>query len=837
MLAHLFKLRRTAVTVLRLAFLAFILVSCTNLTQVISPPNVTDTPPVDAPSPAMLAETIFKVALPQPLAEGQRLFIEIVDEVTGLGLNPGRGLMEAETPNVYSIKLSYPLGSAIKYRYVLDVNGAAQIEYTTRGQQVRYRMYYVKGPGAVDDVVSAWRFSPSTANLGRIQGQVSELSSNAPIVNALVLAGGMQTFTASDGSFLLEGLPPGIHNVVVYSLDGNFDIFQQGAVVAPDSTTQAFIQTSQAKKVNVTFIVTPPAGNLKGAPVRMVGNIYSLGNTFADLRGGISVLASRAPLMKFLEDGTYMLTLELPVGLDLQYKYTLGDGFWNAEYTNEGRFKVRQLIVPNKDTVITETIDTWVVKDNTPITFVVSVPETTPVNDVISIQFNPYGWTEPLPMWPGGANRWFYILYNPLHMLKNASYRYCRSEQCGIADAVNTAGPKAQGIPFDATGEKKSFTDTVSEWAFQESTGDPMPVTAVEIPAQDGFKTGVEFVPAYHPSWQPYITWGFENARQLKSNNVILTPTWHWTQVNPPVIEPVAGSDPLWADMTMLGNQANQRGLDVIVHPVSIIPGDSEQWWAEGHRDDGWWQSWFDRYRTFLIYHADLASQMGAKGLVIGDDTIFPALPNGSLADGSPSGVPANAGGRWLQLIADVRSRYSGTLYWMLPVTQPDQVNAPQFLLSVDQVIMRVSAPIANGDQPGQDLLGPAAARLLDEIIYPVQQNLNKQVVLSLLYPSAPGSAAGCVIIGEPSCLSAFAIQQPGLTVPGTSPDYRQQADIYRAYLEAVLQRPWINGFFSSGYYPTTGLRDHSSSIRNKPAADILWYWYPRLTGEINQVP
>jgi hypothetical protein len=59
------------------------------------------------------------------------------------------------------------------------------------------------------------------------------------------------------------------------------------------------------------------------------------------------------------------------------------------------------------------------------------------------------------------------------------------------------------------------------------------------------------------------------------------------------------------------------------------------------------------------------------------------------------------------------------------------------------------------------------------------------------------------------------------------------QADLYEAVLTAVNGRPWISGVVSRGYYPPAALRDKSASVHGKPAADILWYWYPRLTGVV----
>jgi hypothetical protein len=69
-------------------------------------------------------------------------------------------------------------------------------------------------------------------------------------------------------------------------------------------------------------------------PLRLAGNLLQLGNTFSDLRGGLSLVADRMPVLSSLPDGRYSVSLFLPAGADIEYKYTLGDGFWNSEFTS-----------------------------------------------------------------------------------------------------------------------------------------------------------------------------------------------------------------------------------------------------------------------------------------------------------------------------------------------------------------------------------------------------------------------------------------------------------------------------------------------------------------------
>ena len=74
-------------------------------------------------------------------------------------------------------------------------------------------------------------------------------------------------------------------------------------------------------------------------------------------------------------------------------------------------------------------------------------------------------------------------------------------------------------------------------------------------------------------------------------------------------------------------------------------------------------------------------------------------------------------------------------------------------------------------------------------------------------------------------------LNPPNPDVITVNQDLGLQADIYEALLNAINERPWVGGFISRGYYPPTILQDKSASVHGKPAADLLWYWYPRFLG------
>ena len=560
--------------------------------------------------------------------------------------------------------------------------------------------------------------------------------------------------------------------------------------------------------------------------MRLVGNIYPLGNTFADLQGGINSVANRAPVMKSLPDGTYFLVEELPAGLDLRYKYSLGDGFWNSELTNDGQFRERQLIVPDADLTISDTIDSWGSDSFGPITFKVKVPENTPSTDVVSIQFNPYTWTEPIPMWPLGNNQWTYSLNSPLNLLGKVGYRFCRNDQCGVADDEATKDPNIQLYTFTPAKDPQNLENEVKSWTWMQATGEPSQVVSVKTVARGPqFMAGVELSSNYTPDWQAYLGGAAQNLKAIGANWVIMTPTWHYSNEDPPILENEPGRDPLWPDMLQMISTFQNQNLNVAIFPQSGFDPDIN-YWAKFKRSDGWWNSWFARYRTFLLNYADLATATKAKALIIGEQGMLPALLNGKLPDNSPSGVPLDADVRWNKMIKEIRQRFQGSL--ILALYYPDEVkNLPKFVSGVDQVYVLISAPLNKG-KATQAGMTTEFLKVLDKDIKPLKDAIKKPVLLGINYPSITEAATGCVTV-EGKCQNFEILNQPSPDEATGTLDLKAQADIYNAILVAINQRSWVSGIVSRGYYPPASLQDASSSIHGKPAADVLWFWFPKL--------
>ncbi len=776
------------------------------------------------------AQTVFNVTLPEQLPAGESLALSVLDEVTGLSLAPVMYPMKSVDGYTYTATLALPYNAVIKYHYV-RLGSTQAPEDTALDDPIRYRLYYVAGQAEVKDILGSWSDKKYSRQTGNIQGRILNVDTGVPIPNILVTAGGERSFSDSAGRFDLEGLPVGTHNLVAYALDGTYQTFQQGATVAQGLNTEVEIKVKAAPLVHVTFYVTTPK-DIQGAPVRIAGNLLELGNTFANLKGGLSTIADRMPIMALQSDGRYSITISLPVGAFVQYKYTLGDGFWNSEHKTTGDLQLREMIVPSQDFIVQDQVETWQSGTSSSILFEVTVPSTTPPSELIYIQFNPYGWTEPIPMWPLGNNKWAYKLYGPLNTLGTLRYRYCRNGQCGSADDVSSAGDSATGREVTTSLTGQDIQDSVTDWAWLTNT-EPNTLVGSAITSRGaGFVSGVEFQSSYQPNWSYFVPQAVQNVQALGANWVFFTPSWTYSRASPLEFGLAPEQDPFWLDSAIMVSQARAANLNVGIFPIPHFATTSADFWTSAPRDGTWWQTWFDHYRAFAVNYADLASQTGSQAVILGGDWLGPALPNGTLADGSSSGVPADADARWNAIVTEVRQHFSGKVLWALPYTPGNFQTSLNFLQATDGIYLLWDAPLTA--QPGESKtdMTNQTSKILDNEISPLASFVNKPILLALAYPSANGGANGCFDNGQGGCLNWTALNQPNN--PGSvSLNLQGQSDLYETMLNLITSRPWVGGVISRGYYPPALLQDKSASVHGKPAADLLWYWFPRLTGAV----
>jgi hypothetical protein len=799
-----------------------------------SPSSFAGPSPYPVPQPtgmpsAMVTFTVHPPADDTPDDAG--LMLVLLDEVTGLAYNRQPVPMVRQPDGSWQASITPAVGSLLRYRYARS-NPSAVDEVAADGTPVRLRQALISGPMQLDDYVAAWAGNSYQGPTGRIVGHITGAGSGQPLAEMLVSAGGRLTFTDGEGAFRLDGLMPGLHTLTVASTDGAYHTVQQGAVIAADSATPADLAMQPAKAVQATFEVVLPSDTVSGTPVRVAGNIRQFGNVFADLQGGVSLATGRMPAMVMVDPTHYLMISTLYAGTDLVYKYTLGDGLWNAERNPQGYFNLRRLIVPDHDLVIEDTVSTWHSPSRGSLTFHVTVPADTPPSDSVSLQLNPFTWFVPVPMWRTSDNEWGYELHGPLDFAGNLAYRFCRNQQCGAADDADTAGPDAPGLNVTLSQAAQDLQAQVKAWQWWAAPTSETTVVAPQIEPRPGFLAGIAFDPDYHPSWSGLQAGALADIAGGGANAVILAP--RWTAANSlglPILSFDPARSPFGDELRGDISEAHSQHLSVTLRPVLATPDSSlPRWWADAQRDATWWSVWFERYREFLLTEARLAGETGVERMIIDGTQLAPAFPGGSLQDGSPSMVPADAEVRWRGILTDVRSLFPGKLDLALDFGQQLQM-PPAFIDAFDEVVIDWHAPIGSGSSPAVSDMQIEAGRLMDSTLSGNPALAGKPVILNVEYLSVTGSASGCPSAPDQSCRPAQAFAQGAAVDPDLKVDLPGQAAAYNAMLLEATTRQNIIGFFSSGYNPAAALQDKSASVNGKPARDVLWYWYPRLTG------
>lgn len=772
--------------------------------------------PFATPLPLPTFAVTFLVRVPADTPAGDKVILNILDEVTGLSLNPTRYEMQPVDAGLWQLTVNFPRSALVSYQYSL-LSGS--LESGAGPGIVDYRTYYAAGNNQIEDAVAHWMGTSFSGTTGRLRGLVRDSATGNAIPGLIVTSAGLRTTTDTSGNFLLNGVPSGKQTLVAFDMDGGYRPFVQEAIVADGQDTPANLLLAPVPRVTISFHLYVPADTPPGAQIRMVGSLYSLGNTFQPGAASTMVDATRAPLLVQLVDGTYLVSLSLPIGSYFRYKFTMGDGFWNAERDAQGRFLLHDLIVPEHDTLVENGVGSWHSGTQGPVTFNVQTPSSTPPTEYISIQFSPFQgiWMRPIPMRNTGSQQWTFTLFSPLEWSGVVAYRYCRNNACGVADDVATAGDSPGGRQFAPAALPQILSDTVMEWVAWPETSTPTAAPLATALRQD-FRFGVFLSSA---RWNQPFEPATADLVGLRAGTVFLSPQWYFGANAPlPEIRNLPEqATPLRQELAAQIAAVRAAGMKPALAPdLTALSGTTTDWWETAPRDTAWWDSFFQAYGGFLYAYADLAQQTGVEELVIARANLMPAMP------GRP-GTPADAELRWRVLVRNVRLHFAGKLAVELPLT--DAFGAtPTFLDEVDEIFIRTSGPLTGGANSAEEMKAAAGA-LLDDKLADVRA-LGKPVFLEAAYASTFGSDAGCARDASNNCLPLDMLTPgPGLAL--TLPvDFDAQTRAFQALLSAAAERDWISGFYAWGYYAPAALRDASPSIHGKPVETLLAGWFNR---------
>jgi len=791
-------------------------------------PNLS--PPAD-----QKAEIIFGVQLPEPLGDGETLELVLVDEVTGVPFNQTRLLMKQVEGAIYGVIHTANINSVLTYRYEKVMDGGRFVEYAPNGEPVTKRLFVVNGPSrTIDKIVGFNENLTVPENPGYISGQVMHSETGDPLSDILVYCQGIQAKTDGMGRFVIYPLMPGEHRLNAFAMNGAYLPFQQQVVIAEGLSTPIELAMTPASWKKVTFTVSIPENTFNGAPIRIAGNLSQLGSTFSDLGGGITGDVHNMPVLLPDENGRYTLTLQLPAGVDIRYKYTLGDGFWNAEHGFDQNFVLHQLIIPpnsDEQIYIHDSVATWKSSQTETIWFDVKTPAATPEEESIGIQFLLADWMPPLPMFKIEEGRWAYPLISPHNFSGEISYRYCRNGPC--------TGPYQPGAEALAVWRKTStrfyetqlVTEKIDDWAtYQEEYKEFPDLSGDSGTKSESFVAGIAYTPYYSLTSLPFMTNSISEVSGY-ANLALFSPAWLAQEAGSPVLfQADALRTPEWHEVAQELENAGDEGLKTGLFPQLLFPNGNDVWWSQANTaDDTWWQNWFIQYRWYIYQFADLAQKTEAEYLVLGGEWVLPALP----LDGhfEEYNQPGNVEQLWVDTIDRVRKRFGGIIAIQVPIEEVPGI-PPSLLGSVDQLFVLWDVPLDNskGAEPSVEQIGIK----LDDFAKPIKTNLDIPVVIVMAYPAAEGFSDGCIIsqVEPDACLDPKTLVYGPTEQIQAVTDLDSQAEFYLSMFLAIQERGWVEGVISQGYYPALEMHDPSASIHGKPSEDLLVDWYLQFLGK-----
>ncbi len=713
-------------------------------------------------------------------------------------------LLNRDNPDeTFRTTIQVPINSNIQYRYVIN-NEFPEISAT--GTQVLFRHYPVTSHAEILDTIAGWDGCEPSNKTGIIDGMLT--SAGKPVQGTWIHAAGSWATSHSDGSFLISDLPEGIHTLSVFHPDGGYKPINTLVEIQDGKTTPVSLLMTEAKEVQITWIVTLPENSSTDTIVRFVSDHPGYGGmVFSDQWNG-TTRSSNLPVLKKHDERTLYFSGKFFEGALLRYTYSLGDGVVGRE-TSDGELFTRHLIIPAEDAVYHDEITSFYSKKFSPKTFLVSVPGNTPTNDQISIQFNQNGWFHPISMNKAGENLWKFELTSGFVDTEPIQYRFCRNDLCDLTmESVNNSNPIT--YPLDLSGPS-DIQRIIDQWQFipPEKTTLRIGFREQVISRSTDFISGLEWSPCFLPNASEQLfEQGFQSFQNISSNLLVLRPLLPSTSATYP-------NRPNPSYLNSIHNLSNHLATQESI-PLAVFP--TPKW--EVFQNPASYADWFVNYRKNILDYASLSETDSAKILILGGEGITPYLPPDP-KNKYQSIAPGDADVDWINLVRSVKETYSGRIYFALPAGI--EFSAPPLFLDEVDGIYFILDP---GFYATNDLKS-SLIKIIDGPIKETSRIYEKPVIIGFAAPSVSPKVSNQIAINESSCLSKSTAWMEWLNQYPV--DLQIQLNTYQLILETINERDWIDGFIAQGTYPGTDQYDFSSSILGKPAFELLAYWNKNL--------
>ncbi len=681
-----------------------------------------------------------------------------------------------------------PTNTFLYYTYTLKLDGEDELKSESIGPSSFDPFRVVKvhpNLTKIEDTVSGWkRLVPYDGSVTLLHGRVTDNDGN-PIFYALVVAGGVKTYTGYDGTYSLY-LPLGKHLVTFFT---ELHDFKASSKQVDLSTEKALdVQLEKAQKVVVTFI----AETTEDLPekIRIVGNAYQLG-TF--MSNGPIVYMERALEVDRGANNKYRATVELYDGQYLEYIYTCAGLSLGAEPAHNGSgTQIRRLLVTLGTTQIYDYLFGF--RNNPKLTINLQTPpETHPKENVL------FG---SIPMFKVGENQYQLKLFvEPGHKFE---YNYAHGipgEGCEIID------PTPEEHRYFIMGDSdKVINDVVEKWPFSDYGERTTTVnTNINIAQRSEFAVGQNTLDWWAPNFLTNFDGVTDDLVKEKHDYIGISMVTDYLRVEP---EP---RFQFWftpmEDLKEAVRIAHAKGLKVIVFQVIGFSHEYQQFFDE-YVNTGisaeWYNAWFDQMEHFFLGFAKVVEDLGIEVIQI-------PSPPPSVTDSYLDLIDQ----RMNRLITKTRKVYSGKLY--SPVHWETRMTYFSNLDLIDPGFSQVNLGVSSNASVEEMKL--AFDNVFDTYVKPIYDYYHVPIAMWFTYNTITGAASG------------KSVTEPYLVVKKSENytiDLGEHERLANAFMQSVAERSYIELVLGRDYSYIHLPSDPGPGFRSKPAAEV-WGEYNEL--------
>jgi hypothetical protein len=256
---------------------------------------------------------------------------------------------------------------------------------------------------------------------------------------------------------------------------------------------------------------------------------------------------------------------------------------------------------------------------------------------------------------------------------------------------------------------------------------------------------------------------------------------------------------PTREQMLELFARAKQKNLRIQLMPIVLLQNPRGNEWRGTIKPD-LWSTWFDSYRYFIGWYAEVAQQGQVDSLVVGSELVSTEIH----------------GAEWKRTIADVRQKFKGTLTYSANWDHYDKI---PFWEDLDFIGMNSYWKLGENNKV-------TVPQIIEK-----WKAIEKELVA---FSTVKGKPIVLCEVGW--CSVTNAADEPwDYTKTDLAPDWDLQRRLYEAFFSHWHGNPHLGGFMVWEWHPyPVGPDDKSYHPRGKPAFEILKQWLAKPAWELN---